>query len=279
MLVYLFFIFQLFHSISGLISCYDAPSDKNTFNYIITPDNSPGELRDSSLVTDSLMCVIQVEWKRGLESTKIALIAETSEQPAPPEHSLQAEVGYVAEGSISIWEQVIIYQCHTDRCNSLNQLKRLLSSLTIHDDLADLTTLLVPVVPFQGQWCSRFSNSTFYPCNTTVSNESCTRCQLIGQMDRTGIELCATCSVEESERSGLGYEITFDLTSRTSFSNWMIVCARDGCNAPEMGERIRQKSYIDLDYEKFFRNRTERLQINEILLLFIGLMMKIFECE
>lgn len=277
MLFYLFFIFQIFYFVSCSTSCYDAPSNKNTFNYIITADHFPTELRNSSLISNSFICYIQVEWKRNPESTKISLIAETSEQPVPQDHKLQAEIGYETIGSISIWEQIIIYQCYTDRCNSLNQLKRLLSSLTVQNDLADLTNLLIPVVPFQGQWCYRFSNATFDQCDTTISNDSCTQCQLIGQMNQTGTELCATCLTEEAKRSAIGYEMTFNLTARTSFNNWMIICKRDSCNIPAIGDRIRQKSYIDLDYDKFFENRIERLRINKMLLLFIVFLMKLFQ--
>jgi hypothetical protein len=277
MLFYFFFVFQIFYSISCYISCYEAPSDKNTFNYIITADHFPTELQNSSLTTDSFNCYIEVQWKRSPESTKIILTSKTGEQPVSPDHKLQAEIGYETKGSISIWEQVIIYQCYTDRCNSLSQLKRLLSSLTVQDDLADLTNLLIPVVPFQGQWCFRYSNETFDQCDTTISNDSCTQCQFIGKMNQTGIELCATCSIEHSIRNLIGYEMTFNLTDRTSFSSWMIVCEQDSCNTPAIGEKIRQKSYIDLDYDKFFQNRIERLQINKIFLLFIIFLLKLFQ--
>jgi hypothetical protein len=254
---YLFITFQLLYSVSSDISCYQAPFDINSFNYIVTADHFPAELHNSSLEVNSVGCYIQVLWQRDPDNTKIALIADTDMKAVSSQHQLQVDVGYQTKiSSIPTWAKEIIYQCNTDQCNSLSQLKRLLSALIVNESLHDLAYLLNPVKPFHGEWCYRGSNATFEACNTTIPVSLCTQCQLIGTMNQTGTELCATCTTDDPDNSLLVFEKTFNITDRTNSSVWEILCGRQNCNTPAIGNSIRQKSYIYFDFTKFLNNET-----------------------
>ena len=254
MMFYLFISFQILYSILCDISCYDAPFDLNSFNYTVTPDHFPAALRNSSVKINSVSCYIQVLWQRDPNNTNIALIADTNMKPEAVQHLLQVDVGYETKtSSTPTWAQQIIYQCNTDQCNSLSQLKHLLSSLTVNESLHDLAYLLNPVKPFHGEWCYRGSNATFKQCNTTIPVSLCTQCDLTESMNHGGIELCATCLTDESDQSLLVYEKTFDINARTNSSIWEIICQRENCNTPTIGDSIRKKSYIYFDFAKFLK--------------------------
>ncbi len=165
MMFYLLITFQIFYSVSCYISCYEAPFEINSFDYIVTPNHFPRELYNSSLKVDSAQCNILVLWQRDPDNTKIALIADTSMKAVSTEHQLQVDVGYQTKiSSKPTWAKQIIYQCNTDQCNSLSQLKVLLSALTVNESLDELLYLLNPVKPFHGEWCYRASNLTFEKC-------------------------------------------------------------------------------------------------------------------
>jgi len=278
MLFYLFVTFQLVYSVACYISCYNAPFETNTFDYIVTADHFPAEIQNSSLVANSISCFIQVIWGRDPHTTKITLVAETNMKAISTNRKLQVDIGYENKGPISIWKKVILYQCETDQCNSLSQLKLLLSSLTTNDSLIDLVYLLTPSdTPFQGEWCYRASNATYQNCNTTIPNNLCTQCELTGIMNQTRTELCAICSTENPSMYVLGYDMTFNMTDRTYSTSWVIICKYENCNTPAIGDSIREKSYIHFDFNKFLNNETAILSMNKMALLFIVFFMKLFQ--
>jgi hypothetical protein len=278
MLFYLFAAFQILYSVSCSISCYNTISDANIFQYIVTADQFPTELHSSSLKNNSINCLIQIIWQRNPHNTRIVLVAEGNIKAASSNHKLDIEVGYENEGQISIWEQALLYQCNTDQCNSLSQLKLLLSSLTMNDKLIDLVYLLSPIQPFQGEWCYRGSNATFQKCDTTIPNNLCIQCELTGIMNQTRTEVCATCAAENPTSNYiLAYGKTFYMADRTYSATWLITCGRESCNTPTNGDKIREKSYIDFDFNKFLNNETAILSMNKMALFFIMFFMKLFQ--
>jgi hypothetical protein len=279
MLFYLFLTFQILYIVSSQISCYNCPFDINSFNYIITADKFPTELHNCSLEANSKRCLIQVFWQRDPDNTKISSVADNEEQSILPGHILQVDIGFDKSGSILMWEKGIIYECPTDQCNSLSQLKRILSSLMINDSLSQLTYLLDPVKPFQGQWCYRGSNVTFEECDTTIPISSCKQCTLSGMINQTRTELCATCSTDDFDRSVLSHETRFNMIDRTNSTFWLITCGRENCNMPPIGDSIREKSYISFDFDKFFHTdnkSTSVLSISKITLSFVVFFLKLF---
>lgn len=258
MLFYLFITFQILYSVSCYISCYTAPFDINDFNYIVTADHFPSELKNYSLQTNSSNCYIMVLWQRNPDNTRITLVAGPNMTTAPPtQHQLQVFVGYETGGSSTpMWIKQVIYQCYTDQCNSLSDLKSLLRALTVNESLYELTYLLNPVKPFHGEWCYRDSNVTLETCNTTIPVSLCTQCSLVETMNEGKVELCATCSTEEPENALLIYEKTFNMTDRTDFSMWAILCGRESCNTPAIGDSIHEKCSISFDFTKFTNNET-----------------------
>lgn len=257
MIFFLFITFQVFYSVSCSISCHTAPFDINSFNYIVTADHFPTELHNSSVTTNVTNCYILVLWQRDPDKTQIALIADTATKSVTSQQKLQVDVGYQTKtSSTPTWAQQIIYQCNTDRCNSLSQLKHLLAALVVNESLHDLVYLLKPVKPFHSDWCYRGSNATFQKCNTTIPASLCTQCQLTEMMNSTGTELCGTCSIGDPDNLLLVYEETFDITDQTNSSIWAIYCGRKSCNTPTVGDSIRKKCHIQFDFTKFLINET-----------------------
>ncbi|CAF5124121.1 unnamed protein product, partial [Rotaria sp. Silwood1] len=124
-----------FHSAFCLISYYNCPWNKNSFDYLITADNIPSELKNCSLEINVAKCAIEIFWQRDPDNTTIVLVAEDTKKSASTDHSLFVNVGFENSGARPIWGRVILYECTTDQCNSLNQLKRLLNSLKMNDSL------------------------------------------------------------------------------------------------------------------------------------------------
>jgi hypothetical protein len=258
MLFYLFITFQILYSISCDISCYKAPSETNSFDYIVTPDHFPEELNNTSLVFNSSQCYIFVLWERDPNNTIIELDADSNIKPESTQDQLGVSVGYVMEiSSIPRWVQAVFYACNTDKCNSLSQLKLLLQALTVNDSLGDLTYLLKPVKQFQGKWCYRGSNTTSDKCNTTIPVSLCTQCVVSATMDQAGTELCATCSTDDDDHFLLAYHKSFNITDQTNSSSWGIHCGRKNCNTPAVSASIREKSYIDFNFPTFLNNEID----------------------
>lgn len=265
----LFILFEIFYSINCHISCYQTRDGLNTFDYMVTVDHFPTELKNVTIENNSGHCMIRVIWQRDPHTTDITLMADMHLNAVSKDHQLQIDVGYENIGSITIWEELLIYQCNTDNCNNLNQLKRLLNSLTMNDNLIDLVYLLVPTIPFHGEWCYRASNSTFQTCNITIPNNLCKQCQLTGIMNQTRYEICATCSIDNPDKYTLTHGKTFNLIDRTESTLWIFTCGREDCDIPNIGDKIREKSHIQFDFNKFLNNQTGILSMNKVFLLFI----------
>jgi hypothetical protein len=276
MLLFIFVIFQILYSVSCHISCYNCPFDQNSLDYIVTADKFPSELRNCSLQSNLMKCYIQVLWRRDPDLTQLVLIGEGDTRSASNDHSLAVNFGYENDGSMSMWEQVLFYECTTNECNSLGEFKRILNSLTLSDTLFQLAPLLNPVKPFQGQWCHFESiNVTFEECNTTIPVSSCTQCTLAGMTNQTRTELCTTCSTDGSDKNVLSYGKTFNMTDRTESSNWIILCGQNHCNTPDIGDNIRSRSYIHFDFANFL-NTGNNLTSNKISWLFVVFFIKLF---
>ena len=252
MIFFLLIIFQTFCSAASYISCYQTPPDINWFNYTVTPDHIPATLSNTSVEDNSSNCYISVVWLRDPERTQITLLALPYMDAEPSSEQLDVAVGYQMQITPTVaWLKQIIYQCNTDRCNNLTQLKPLLSALVVNDSLHELEYLLKPVHPFHGEWCYQGKNGTLDNCNTTIPVSSCTQCDLFETMDQAGPQYCATCLTRDPENVVLFYQKFFNMTDRTNSSDWEILCGREGCNSPAIGDSIREKAYISFDFTKF----------------------------
>ncbi|CAF3271993.1 unnamed protein product, partial [Rotaria sp. Silwood2] len=269
MFFYLFIIFQVFHSVFCLISCFNSPWNKNSFDYLITADNIPSELKNCSLEKNVAKCAIEIFWQRDPDKSTIELVAEDTKKSASTDHSLFVNAGFENPGARPMWEKVVLYECTTDQCNSLNQLKRLLNSLKMNDSLYQLTYLLNPVKPFQGQWCYRGSNATFDECNITIPSSSCTRCTLSGMINQTRTELCATCSTDDFDKTGLSHGMIFNMTERTFSTTWLLNCGRENCNTPT----VEAAQYLPQMYAAVLQSVSkvvEEINSNQVTLFFLN---------
>jgi RNA polymerase subunit RPABC4/transcription elongation factor Spt4 len=197
-------------------------------------------------------CSFSIIWQQNPNKTEITVSAEDTKNSVSTDHELDVAVGFDNTDSILKWEKVVVYTCSTKECNSFDQLKRVLASLTVTDNLDNLTSIIKPQEPFQGRWCDRASNATFDDCNITVPVTACTQCSLIGQITQTKTEVCATCLTSGTDSNFLTYAVVINMIDRTHATNWEIQCQAERCNSLTNGDLIRQQSEIDFDFLKFF---------------------------
>ncbi|CAF4430122.1 unnamed protein product, partial [Adineta steineri] len=143
--------------------------------------------------------------------------------------------------------------CSTDKCNSFDQIKRLIYSLTVTNLLDEIVNMIKPQEPFQSAWCVRVSNTTTNECNITIPDDSCRRCSLAVQNGEKTTQVCATCSTESVDNS-LSSTVIFNMNDRTRSNIWQIGCQAESCNSLSNGDRIREKSAIDFGFNQFFSN-------------------------
>ncbi len=269
MLFYLFLSFQVFYSISCDISCYECPVEANTFDYLITTDRIPDELKNCSLKNNMVACSFTIIWQRNPNKTEITVSAGDTKRSVSTDHELDVAVGFDNTNSILKWEKVVVYTCSTKECNSFSQLKRVLASLTVTDNLDDLTNIIKPQEPFQGEWCERASNATFDDCNITVPVTACTQCSLNGQINQTKTEVCATCLTGGTDNNFLSYGVVINMVDRTRSTMWEIQCLAENCNSLTNGDLIRQRSQIDFDFIKFFNAGNKLTSLSTMGWIFI----------
>ena len=263
MIFFLFITFQIFYFASCSISCYKTPFDTDWFNYTVTADHIPAKLPNTSVETNSVVCYISVAWLRDPDRTQIVLFALTDMNVESTRPQLDVAVGYQMKITPSVaWTKQIIYQCDTDRCNNLSQLKPLLSALVVNDSLHELEYLLKPIQPFHGEWCYQGKNTTVDNCNTTIPVSLCKQCDLFATMSPIGPEYCATCLTDDPSDVVLFYQNIFNMTDRTNASDWEIRCGRDGCNTLAIGDSIRKRAYVNFNFTQFLNNETAISSLN-----------------
>ncbi|CAF0728521.1 unnamed protein product [Adineta steineri] len=205
-------------------------------------------------------CTVDIIWLYNVGKTQIVVTGSDPKNSISTDHALKVGIGYEYREKLDA-EQVLEYICSTDECNSLDQIKRLINSLTVTNHLDEIANMIKPQEPFQGAWCDRVSNTTTNDCNTTIPFESCRRCSLAVQNDEKTTQVCATCSTETSNIY-FSSTVMCNMNDRTRSNIWQIGCQAERCNSLSNGDRIREKSAIDFDFNKFFSNGQNRISLS-----------------
>lgn len=255
MLYQLLVVFIAFQLASSQISCYDCLGGTKKFNYIINADNIPTELYDCAVSDKKTECVIAVQWYLFSNQTEVSFVVDARKRGvAPSDHTVTIDMAFGKDGLDDQVQHSLYYFCSEDKCNGASQLKRLLQSLTLKDQLMDLKALLQPSAQFDGNWCLLFANQTAEPCEipTTVDPTNCKQCST-QYTTESGVEtLCAGCYTDAVKTEFLAREILFNLTDRTLIENRKINCrSEQQCNSVHTGDLIRQKSTIEFDFARF----------------------------
>ncbi|UJR32847.1 hypothetical protein I4U23_020309 [Adineta vaga] len=277
MLFYLFLTFQILYSVSSHISCYVCPSNMNEFNYLITVDRIPEQLNNCSLTQNFTACAVTLIWQKNPEQTQITTNGAEGRKSVLNQHMLDVTIGFENKLSTTKWEKIIIYECTTNECNHFNQIKRLLNSLTIIDELDQIKDIITPQEPFQGQWCEQGSNATFIECGTKIPDDKCKICSLGVERNQTGIEFCATCLTENDGDNFLSRSVMINMIDRTRTDVWQLQCRSNKCNSLSNGELIRQKAQIDFDFVKFFNNGHRLISFVSMNIMFLIYMVFMIE--
>ncbi|CAF0758796.1 unnamed protein product [Adineta steineri] len=262
MLFHLFVIFSLYKSISCQISCYACSNDSIKYDYIITAENIPTELNNCPIKNNQYECAVDIRWFLSSNTTEVDIVTDSRKRElAPADHTVTVDAIFGSNGLTQEIYHSLYYFCSTDKCNSASELKRLLLSLTLKDQLMELKDLLKPSEQFDGHWCLFFSNQTAEPCDipVTVDPNNCKQCSAKFTTEPKTNTICAGCYNEEMQKDFLGREILFNLTDRTRTEIRMINCRSNHCNEIHTGDLIRQKCAIDFDFVKFL-NTTIQVQ-------------------
>jgi hypothetical protein len=59
------------------------------------------------------------------------------------------------------------------------------------------------------------------------------------------------------------------MMNQTNSTIWTILCERENCNRPAIGVRIRERNYIEFDFDKFFSDGADFLSMNKLVLFFM----------
>ncbi|CAF1333556.1 unnamed protein product [Adineta steineri] len=262
MLFHLFVIFSLYKSISCQISCYACPTGSIKYDYIITAENIPTEMNNCSIENNQSECAVDIRWFLSSNKTEIDIVTDSRKRElAPADHTVTVDAIFGSDGLTQEIYHSLYYFCSTDKCNSASELKRLLLSLTLKDQLIELKDLLKSSEQFNGHWCLFYSNQTAESCDipVTVDPNNCKQCSTKFTTEPKTNTICAGCYNQEIKNDFLGREILFNLTDRTRTEIRMINCRSDHCNQVHTGDLIRQKCAIDFDFVKFL-NATIQVQ-------------------
>ncbi|CAF0990218.1 unnamed protein product [Adineta steineri] len=219
----------------------------------------PEELNGCVLKTMD-QCTVNIIWLYNKGKTEIVVTGSDPKKSISTAHELDVSIGYEYRDELDA-EQVLEYICSTDKCNSFDQIKRLIYSLTVTNLLNEIVNMIKPQEPFQGAWCDRVSNTTTIGCNITIPDDSCRRCLFAKQIDEKTTQVCAAC-VPQTFDNYLSYTVMFNMTDRTRSNIWQIGCQAESCNSISNGDRIREKSAIDFDFNKFFSNGQNRISLS-----------------
>ena len=267
----------MIYSISCTITCHDCPLTANNFNYFVTLDTLPKNLNNCTMVNTGDLCLMDIIWNPKSNMTQIGFSSGGDEKSIGIEHSLVTEVRLEKNSSDLIWTRGISYMCSTDKCNDLSELKRILDSLTLNDNLKDLEYLLKNDEPFDGNWCHFSTNDNSSECNIDIPPDTCEVCSFQGKSDHGPIRFCSNCFPFDIGERSISYEVDFNMIDRTRSDHWILECRFKSCNTYENGNMVLEKSVVKFDFKKFLdgNNRsTNLLSINKISLLFIVFFMK-----
>lgn len=240
------------------ISCYDCSEAPSKFSYIVTKDRIPPEITACESITNQTSCVIDLTWTYTFDQSEISLGPGPELSPSSiVKPTLSASALLSGYGVIQQWQHSLRYECITDQCNNLEQLKRLLSSLMMLSNFTDVAGVLEPQTGFVGSWCLLQVNTTDSQCSPVSPDkiQDCKQCFTTLTNKARKDELCATCLITDPvQQDSLQKEVVFDLTSRTRTDKSSISCRSPNCGSLTIATRIRDRSQIELDFNAFLGN-------------------------
>ncbi|UJR18081.1 hypothetical protein I4U23_004981 [Adineta vaga] len=271
----LFIIFTLFHSLSGEISCYDCSSVPHMYNYSITAETMPKAFDDCSIKSNQTMCYISFRSLLSSNQTEI-IVTSTGKRmelfsSSPPKRLLTAATDIRGSGSNPSFEHAFTYFCSSEKCNDIGTFKRILQSLTITVQFADLKNLLESVEPFDGHWCLMFSNQTSGDaCDVEIpaNPQNCKICSTRYMEDSEGHRMCAGCFTHGRNMPSIIYQVQFDMNDRTWRDHSTIKCQSKNCNGIETMNLIQEKTMIQFNFDRFF-NTAQKNNLNMTVLYFM----------
>ncbi|UJR34528.1 hypothetical protein I4U23_027305 [Adineta vaga] len=203
------------------------------------------------------LCQIKVIWYLDRNETRIELNRyKTTNESLISAHllSVTAIARDYGSGSNQRVEYSFEYLCSTDRCNNVSVLQRLLESLTIKDEFDYFKKILPASGTYDGRLCLFFSNQTDESCYQTPPDKlhECTQCTAEYFYDETSSKICATCQ-RQGYTSPTFVEriVVLNITNQTRSEQIEILCGSDNCTTSKTGDLIREKSTIELDFDKF----------------------------
>jgi hypothetical protein len=254
MLFHFLSILSLFYSVSCQISCCSSRS--LPYNYTITRDNIPSELYSCSNVDRGRpLCRFGITWYLNLNQTVIDIgTYSTSNESLISAHLLDVNV-YMSGGYTSnpFLKHTVDYYCSTDKCNNGKVFQRLFESLTLIDQFYDLNYLLESNEKFDGYSCLLYQNQTDKFCDAPlVTNPNdCIQCTAQYFYDQMTNKICATCYRYVLHNTFLDRRIHINITDQTREEIIWIRCFGKNCTLIITGNKIREKSTIELDFDKF----------------------------
>ena len=267
-----FIALGLISSITCTITCYDSPLFDNSFDYIITADRIPDQLKNCTVKSVGDTCEIEIKWSTNPNKTDLGLVATDSERTLPTEHSVNTNVNLENKNGQYLWTRSLSYTCSTDRCNGLSVVKSLLDAASMSDTLNDLQNLLKIDDPSVARACQFGGNTTELECATGTEPSSCKACAFLATTINNALEFCAYCLTDDIGETFVSHEVDFDLVNRTRMDHWQMACQTPGCNTIPNGQLIRQKSTFDFDFAKFLKSRSTTLSVSNTLSLLSALL-------
>jgi hypothetical protein len=207
---------------------------------------------------------MDIRWQLSFNRTSIDILPDDDDQiQVSLRHTLLATAILSGVQVSTQLHSSILYRCSTDRCNDLDQLKRLMQSLTLINNLIELDEQLESSLPFDGHWCVLSANQTDTDCAplSDIDPATCKQCfaKLTSQASTT--KVCASCITTSIEQDAfIETNVLFNIDDRTRSQNWSIYCQAPNCNALNTGDLIHQKSTIIFDFNRFFNQTINKQQ-------------------
>lgn len=255
------------------VLCYDCSSAPDRYDYIITSDKIPPELQNCQNKTSQSLCTINISWQLTTNITEI-YFGPDDNTPSSSKDILTVTTFLSGIQAIQQKENSFTYRCSSDRCNDASTFKRIFDSLSIHNSLNELESLLKPDEPFDGRTCLLYSNQTDDECtpSSSIDPTICTQCSTEFISKTKDDIICATCSKDIASENELFQSMFFNMTDRTIVSAWVIRCQSKDCNGVSTGSKIRDKGKIGFDFNKFLGNNSSRQQLTSFLITFAMIM-------
>jgi len=229
-------------------------------NYIMTNATVP-PLPSDCTVIDAGLCWASIFWELDFNRTFLEFHARPRNAINAPSRdmvSVRIVKGMERDNMTLSSGREVNYECDSsDKCNGQAGLQKLLSALTVEDQLQqEIAPILKLITPFDPRAadCQYVHNTTFRCPPPDLRR--CHRCTIEEDQETTPNEhVCATCEVNPSRENFVERFKTFVLSDRTKDIDVALLgCQLKGCNAINNANIVYKASKIAFDSEKFFKN-------------------------